>query len=286
MGDTFSVRSWGAYGSTLSAFDTVYAGSHLSVTGNGYIQGAASLADQTKFGSTLSVRSWLCTGSSLSATGGVRLFERLSVTNSVHLASDLHVGGLMNSVDANIYLGGYSSGNTLNTAHYIRKTSGADEIKIAAGGDSLTATSSGGQLHGSWSASTFTVTTLIQSSDRRLKTSIAPLARALGRTALDVVNKLRPVSYRFKHGPDAKQIRMGFIAQDVEQVLPAMVKTVANGSKAVLMDDMLALVVSSVQAQDERMDTFEQRLAAVETKLRDIEEQLARRSSFASEVAV
>jgi trimeric autotransporter adhesin len=53
-------------------------------------------------------------------------------------------------------------------------------------------------------------------SDRRLKKDIAALDPALG---LAFVEKLQPVSYRFNNGDETE--RYGFIAQDLEQALPA-----------------------------------------------------------------
>jgi hypothetical protein len=53
-------------------------------------------------------------------------------------------------------------------------------------------------------------------SDRRLKKDIAALDPSLG---LAFIEKLQPVSYRFKNGDETQ--RYGFIAQDLEQALPA-----------------------------------------------------------------
>jgi len=53
-------------------------------------------------------------------------------------------------------------------------------------------------------------------SDRRLKKDIADLGSDLG---LAFIEKLQPVSYRFNNGDETE--RYGFIAQDLEQALPA-----------------------------------------------------------------
>jgi len=53
-------------------------------------------------------------------------------------------------------------------------------------------------------------------SDRRLKKDIRALDADLG---LDFIEKLKPVSYRFNNGDETE--RYGFIAQDLEQALPA-----------------------------------------------------------------
>ena len=53
-------------------------------------------------------------------------------------------------------------------------------------------------------------------SDRRRKKDIRALDADLG---LDFIEKLKPVSYRFNNGDETE--RYGFIAQDLEQALPA-----------------------------------------------------------------
>jgi hypothetical protein len=60
------------------------------------------------------------------------------------------------------------------------------------------------------------VTTITGISDRRRKKDIRALDPDLG---LDFIEKLQPVSYRFNNGDETE--RYGFIAQDLEQALPA-----------------------------------------------------------------
>merc|ERR1712070_265530 len=99
--------------------------------------------------------------------------------------------------------------------------------------------SNGGVLHGSWTLDSAAVT-----SDARLKTDIKPLQETLyslqqsqseekseGRDA-DAANaaqwfvsQLRPVSFRYS---DSGGQRYGFIADDVEQILPELVHVDEN----------------------------------------------------------
>lgn len=61
---------------------------------------------------------------------------------------------------------------------------------------------------------------------RRKKQNI----QSLTVSALDIVNKLNPVTYEWKDvkDDDMKGTQMGFIAQELEQVLPTMVVTANN----------------------------------------------------------
>jgi hypothetical protein len=63
------------------------------------------------------------------------------------------------------------------------------------------------------------VTSLTAISDRRQKKDIAPLDAELG---LPFIQKLRPVSYRFNNGDET--LRYGFVAQELEQALPARLR--------------------------------------------------------------
>lgn len=81
---------------------------------------------------------------------------------------------------------------------------------------SLTASNSMVLGNGSISKIYAKVTSITAISDRRRKKDIAALDADLG---LDFIAKLKPVSYRFDNGDETE--RYGFIAQDLEQALPA-----------------------------------------------------------------
>lgn len=80
------------------------------------------------------------------------------------------------------------------------------------------------------------------SSDRRLKTDIAPLPAQLGKIAA-----LEPVSYVLKSDPEHR-VRLGLIAQDVEAVYPQVVHGPGDAMKAV---DYAALVSPLIAAVKE-----------------------------------
>src|SRR5262249_17839762 len=70
------------------------------------------------------------------------------------------------------------------------------------------------------------VASLTALSDRRQKKDIAPLDAELG---LAFIEKLRPVSYRFNNGDET--LRWGFVAQDLEQALPARLRDTVEKAK-------------------------------------------------------
>jgi len=92
-------------------------------------------------------------------------------------------------------------------------------------------------------------------SDKRLKENIKNL-----NYGLDAIMKLRPVSYDWKKEVDAdKTNSLGFIAQEVEKVIPELVtesKTIFDDKKAKGVDyvKMVAVLTKAVQEQQKQID--------------------------------
>lgn len=103
-------------------------------------------------------------------------------------------------------------------------------------------------------------------SDRRLKTDIEGLDRE---ASLDVVRQLRPVSFRYlqtRRGACADEAgptdqRYGFVAQEVQQVLPSAVGVDGSHHFHTLRSlDMVAHLFAAVQRLDERLLEVEDEL--------------------------
>jgi hypothetical protein len=94
-------------------------------------------------------------------------------------------------------------------------------------------------------------------SDKRWKEDIKPL-----QNTLDKVTKLQGVSYKWdkKTRPtNDDRTHIGFVAQEVETVLPEMVSTDEKGFKAVAYDEMSAILVEAVKelkAQNDALKTI------------------------------
>ncbi|CAJ1443448.1 unnamed protein product [Effrenium voratum] len=171
------------------------------------------------------------------------------------------------------------------TTTYLLYDSGTPALQMYVGSNralSGTSTAGGsGILHGTWTLDAATVT-----SDIRFKRNVEPLRKTLRRlwdkeqqeAAEDknaevdeghlidwVLGRLRPVSYISKTDP-AQSTRFGFIAQELEQTLPDMVRNLNRSDanhKAVHLLDLIALVVAAAQQQSSQLRTL-----AGEDKLR------------------
>ncbi|HEY8696804.1 MAG TPA: tail fiber domain-containing protein [Rhizomicrobium sp.] len=98
-------------------------------------------------------------------------------------------------------------------------------------------------------------------SDRKLKTDIKNIEGALAK-----VMQLQGVTFQWKQPApcprcskdvDAKiepRTEMGLVAQDVEKVVPEVVRTVADGTKAVAYQNLVAVLIEAVKTQQGQID--------------------------------
>jgi len=73
-----------------------------------------------------------------------------------------------------------------------------------------------------------------------------------------VLRELRPVSFNFKDGPEAKYSRYGFVAQELQQVLPGVVRGQGEEHLKVAYQDLIALLTLAAQVLQEKVSTLEE----------------------------
>jgi hypothetical protein len=87
-------------------------------------------------------------------------------------------------------------------------------------------------------------------SDEKLKQNILSI-----NGGLDKIMELRGVTYNWKASPDGQAVA-GFIAQEVEKVLPGLVSQLPDGTKTLSKDGLIPYLVSAVQEQQKQIDTL------------------------------
>ncbi|HVP57919.1 MAG TPA: tail fiber domain-containing protein, partial [bacterium] len=102
------------------------------------------------------------------------------------------------------------------------------------------------------------------SSDARLKDKIAPIEAALSKALA-----LRGVSFEWRRAefPDKglpEGRHYGLIAQEVEKVLPEVVKEGPNGDKAVAYSEIIPVLVESIKELKAENESLRQRIEALE----------------------
>jgi hypothetical protein len=186
-------------------------------------------------------------------------------------------------------------------------TAADPQIKIYADGDdtsnsgnpqvSMTMFSSapstyGGTLHGTWVSSS-----VLTSSDRRMKYDVVPLFKtimhqhnannkiaatsnvhfgdqhdesnsfSMENVMSSIIKQIRPVSFRYKKHTDSKYNRYGFIAQELEAVLPSVIMTdKSSGMKAVNYNDMIAVLALGLQSVDQRVQDIQDKVTQIASK--------------------
>jgi Chaperone of endosialidase len=107
---------------------------------------------------------------------------------------------------------------------------------------------------------------LIQNSDARLKTNIIPL-----NNTLSIINKLSGYKYYWKDAHRDSTEQIGLLAQEIQQVLPQLVKTDDNGILSVNYSGMVPVLLQAIKEQNAKM---EQQQAMIEKQQQQINELL------------
>lgn len=95
------------------------------------------------------------------------------------------------------------------------------------------------------------------SSDKRLKTNVIPL-----QYGLSAVSRIDPVSFNFtkdiKNNIDTTHL--GFIAQDVQRVIPEVVQEQSDGMLGIRYDELIPVLVNSIKELKDRVEFLESKL--------------------------
>lgn len=217
-----------------------------------------------------------------------------SLASSVSVRSFVRFGSYI-SVQDNVKVSSVLAFNS-GTTYFKYDSTSATLMSYVGGVKAMTIEDDGGILHGSWSAQVE-----ITTSDRRLKKDIAPLQRTLRNIipvtevgkqqqllankgdrqladgsdskdgALWLLRQLRPVSYSFRKGIESKYMRFGFIADELESVVPQVVRTMRNSEvedqKAVIYQDLIALLAAAAQSQQARIEGQQARIEGQEQRI-------------------
>lgn len=87
-------------------------------------------------------------------------------------------------------------------------------------------------------------------SDEKLKTNILTIDGGL-----DKIMQLRGVTYNWKANPDTAAVS-GFIAQEVEKVLPGLVSQLPDGTRSLNKDGIIPYLVGAIQDQQNQIDAL------------------------------
>lgn len=107
-----------------------------------------------------------------------------------------------------------------------------------------------------WSA-VWAANGVIQTSDARLKTNISSL-----NYGLKELMQMHPVQYNWKTNPDDEK-EIGFLAQDIQKLIPEAVVTPANGdAMGVKYAELIPVLVNAIQEQQKEIEALKKLLLA------------------------
>lgn len=95
------------------------------------------------------------------------------------------------------------------------------------------------------------------SSDKRIKTDICDCDPELAR-------KLRPVAFRFAKATDERHY--GFIAQEVQEIVPDAVSVGPKGYLGLNYTELIAPILALVQEQEKRIEELERKVSDLEAE--------------------
>ena len=166
-----------------------------------------------------------------------------------------------------VYSGAYIG---TETSHPVAlQTAGVERLRITSGGEVYIAgtTDQGAynlQVNGTgvWGAGAY-----VNGSDSRIKEDIQPIA-----SGLDVVEKLNPVTYKYKETWSSDQsIQSGFIAQELLTALDGQIyangvvqQGGAEGYYSVAYQNLIAVLTKAIQELKAKNDILEFKVAALE----------------------
>jgi trimeric autotransporter adhesin len=176
--------------------------------------------------------------------------EKLSVVNTNGTAAD---SILINSVSGGLTING---GTTVNLA--TNNNSGAVNIGTLGDRTITLGVNSGSSKVVIDAVDVILTNGMTASSDIRLKENFEPMSNAL-----ELVSQLNGLYYTWKKdaGTD-KPRKLGFIAQEVEKVIPELVKTDSEGMKSVDYVSVVPVLVEAIKHQQKQIDELKALLHA------------------------
>ncbi|MBL7960007.1 tail fiber domain-containing protein [bacterium] len=119
-----------------------------------------------------------------------------------------------------------------------------------------------------WGALYYTTDGTLSSStsDIRLKENITPLEGSLNK-----VQRLQGVNFSWKNDPSHSR-KIGFIAQDVEKILPELVFTNdVDGYKGINYAEIAAVLTEAIKEQQKQIETLKSELSEMKTQIAKIQ---------------
>jgi hypothetical protein len=149
---------------------------------------------------------------------------------------------------------------TNNLGSFFIRTNGADRVKVEPNGNVGVGTSSPAvrfQVGTNGDGTVARANAWQTFSDARFKKDIVPIGDALQK-----LNQMQGYYYHWTNGKDDSR-QAGFLAQEVEKVMPEIVSTDTDGYKSVDYGKMNALLIQAIKEQQTLIDNLTKQMKAL-----------------------
>ena len=258
---------------TLTAQDGGYVGinnnepSHnLDVSGTIRLDGNIELKGLTLFNSPITINDDISINSTFNINHDTSFNENVDITKNLVIHKEFKIFDGNSNFFTNIYgvtekcsKINYSSENiyieNIGGEDIVFKTNDTERVVIFNNGDVSF-------NHSIQISDDVTVGgTMMSSSDRRIKTNIAPLENCL-----DKIDGISGYQYNRTDLIDTTKLHVGVIAQDVEEVYPELVESNKSDIKQVNYNSLIAVLVECVKELKEENKELKERIINLENK--------------------
>ncbi len=192
-----------------------------------------------------------------------------SFTGNVNISNNLNVaGGLINlsgggGADLRLFGSGGSYWSISNQGGFAIGRDGTEAVTISFPGSQLfpaafrPATNNSMSLGSSlsrWSV-VFATNGTINTSDRNLKKNILPISYGLSSLLA-----LNPVTYQWKDSIVDTNTHIGFIAQEVKEIIPEVVTIDGEGTHGMNYSELVPVLIKAIQELNQKIERLENQL--------------------------
>ena len=235
--------------------NSIILGGNMSGSGNLQFAGAAIFEGAMNLSSSLVVgQGFGNSGTTIEANGNINTNGNLVVDGTSQLKDAVTVGESGGGVDVTIH--GAATGERVffDASENILQISGAADsgLQVNIGGDS-TSEFAIDVANGSNNNNKIRAAAFVTYSDESLKTEVTSMSD----TALDTIMSLNGVEFTWKNNGERD---FGFIAQEVQKVVPKAVHTHTAGVQGVDYSRLTSILVEAVKAQQVQIDDLKKAL--------------------------
>ena len=243
---------------TLIVVQTANVGGNINITGVANVANTMTVTGAVTFSNTLLVNGAVTFANQMNFSGNGSFSNTLTVIGAATFANTLLVNGAVTFANQMNFSGNGSFSNTLSVTG---ATSLANTLTVV-GSTQMSSLGVGTAASGtSGEIRAINNITAYYSSDASFKENVKPIENALEKTvSIDGVTFDWTEAFMDSHGGEdgyfVRKHDVGVIAQNIEKVLPEVVATREDGTKAVKYDRIVALLIEAIKELKKEVDSL------------------------------